>query len=397
MSSEWNLSHQGAISGTGAPNYLGGARGIHYFPRYPDNVRMVAIASGTDHSMTTINVHDTANPTFAGKLSGADSPNYLGGAQGIDVYVPANMAWVASYTDNSLIAIYLGSATSPTPTLIGVIRETGKKKYLLGCTSVHMVIIGTTRYAFVTAYTDNALTIIDVSDASKPSHVASIYGAGSPNWLGGAVNVKIHTIGASTYAFVAAQSDDSLTIINITTPDSPTFVASIRGAGSPNYLDGAAGVFVKTIEGVHYAFVTSKIDNSLSIFNVSTPASPVLVSVRHGNGSPYYLGGAQSVFIQTFNTVEVACITSGTDDSLTIFDVTSPANPVHLTFLQGIGSPYHLDLCSDVYALVVDSNLYIYVASQNDNAETNFQLIPPTVEVAYSIAPGAMLIINKGR
>ncbi|MHC4397451.1 MAG: hypothetical protein ACYS1A_17560 [Planctomycetota bacterium] len=56
-----------------------------------------------------------------------------------------------------------------------------------------------------------------------------------------------------------------------------SLVATIRGAGSPNYLNYPNGVFVATISGTEYAFVASMSDNALTIFDVSDPYNPTQV------------------------------------------------------------------------------------------------------------------------
>ena len=72
-----------------------------------------------------------------------------------------------------------------------------------------------------------------------------------------------------------------------------THVSSITGAGSPNYLDGSEGVFVSG----NYAYVASSIDDALSIFDISNPSSPTHVGSIRGRGSPNYLFCAYRVFV----------------------------------------------------------------------------------------------------
>ena len=95
------------------------------------------------------------------------------------------------------------------------------------------------------------------------------------------------------YAYVAAYDNDALTIFDISDPANPTHVGAITGAGSPNYLDGASGVYVSG----DYAYVASYHDPALTIFDISDPTNPIHVGAYISSGSPNYLDGAESVFI----------------------------------------------------------------------------------------------------
>ena len=50
-------------------------------------------------------------------------------------------------------------------------------------------------------------------------------------------------------------------------------IGSITGKGVPNYLGSAYSVYVSG----NYAYVASLFDNALSIFDISNPANPIHV------------------------------------------------------------------------------------------------------------------------
>ena len=178
------------------------------------------------------------------------------------------------------------------PSLVGVIRGTGSPNYLERATSVHVVTIGVTEYAFVASFFSDALSIFDVSTPATPSLVGVISGTGNPNYLNGAFGVRVVTIGVTEYAFVASNADDALSIFDVSTPSSPSHVGVISGIGSPNYLDEPLGVDIATIGGTEYAFVASRTDNSLSIFDVSAEAPVIAIATQGwGNLADKYLSG----------------------------------------------------------------------------------------------------------
>jgi len=97
------------------------------------------------------------------------------------------------------------------------------------------------------------------------------------------------------YAYVASSGDAALSIFDVSDPTAPSLAGVIRGAGSPNYLNGSRSIYVSG----KYAYVASSSDDALSIFDVSDPTAPTLAGVIRGAGSPNYLNTAVSVFVDT--------------------------------------------------------------------------------------------------
>ncbi len=274
------------------------------------------------------------------------------------------------------------------PSLTGVIFGAGSPNYLDGATSVKVVTISATEYAVVASRLDggDALTIIDISTPASPSLTGVISGAGSPNYLDGAWGLDIITIDVTEYAVVGARNDNSVTIIDISTPASPSFTGVISGAGSPNYLDYLYSVFVIVIGGTEYAIATSYLDNSVTIIDISIPASPSLTSVILGAGSPNYLEGAANVKVVALEGTEYAFVTSTIEDALTIFDVSSPASPSHVSVISGIGSPNHLDEAYGLDIVTIGSSVYAFVASVTDDSLSIFDVTAPPPSPSVAIA-----------
>jgi hypothetical protein len=88
----------------------------------------------------------------------------------------------------------------------------------------------------VTAYNDDSLQIVDISTPSSPSEVAYIQDA---TRLNGATNVVV----SGSLAYVTSFIDDSLQIIDISTPASPTLTGQLTDDAT-NMLNGASGIAV---------------------------------------------------------------------------------------------------------------------------------------------------------
>ena len=87
---------------------------------------------------------------------------------------------------------------------------------LLGAAAVSTFAIDGSTYAIVAATYDNGIQIVDVSDPSNPVPVSSATdGQGGFTELRGAYGVSTFVRGDSTYAIVAAYSDNGIQIVSI--------------------------------------------------------------------------------------------------------------------------------------------------------------------------------------
>ena len=87
---------------------------------------------------------------------------------------------------------------------------------LHGAQAVSTFVRGESTYAIVAATRDNGIQIVDVSDPSNPVPVSSATdGEGGFTELDGAIAVSTFAIDGSTYAIVAAYSDNGIQIVSI--------------------------------------------------------------------------------------------------------------------------------------------------------------------------------------
>lgn len=327
--------------------------------------------------------------TFAGKIQGAGSPNYLGGAYCVQVVDIGGdtVALVTAFDDNALGAFDVDDPTSIT--LRDSIQGTGGgPNYLSGASKVKMHTISATEYAFVTAYKDGALSAFNVSNPDSISQVGEITGDGTPNFLKGAYGLDIAEISSVVYAFVTSILDDALVVININNPASMSLSDTLTGAGSPNYLDGAHGVVVAQVSSVWYAFVVSFYDNALSVVNVNNPASISLVTAVEGEGSPDFLGGAHSVDLLTIGGTEYLFISSYYEDSLVIYDVSTPATPTYIAKITGGQSPNYLEEITGVQAIALSGIPFVFATGYLDDSVTAVRMSIPTAPLLGNSVQG---------
>src|SRR3989338_4979424 len=119
--------------------------------------------------------------------------------------------------------------------------------------------------------------------------------------LDGAISVYV----SGRYAYLAAQTADRLTIVDVSNPASPTTVGSVTDA----QLDTANAVYVTG----NYAYMAAETADGLTIVDVSNPSSPAIV----GSVTSTQLDSAYSVYVSG----RYAYVAAGGADRLTIVDV----------------------------------------------------------------------------
>ena len=343
----------------------------------------VVAAAQLSDKIVIFDISDPANPTSVGSLADGGSRE-LNGPVELDIATigGSTYAVVAAYDDNGIDIIDISDPTNPT----SVGRATHDSDYteLVNPYDVAITTIGDSTYAVVTAYTDDGIQIIDISDPTSPSATAALADSGgsfrclaaSHLCLNGPVDVEIATIGGSTYAVVAGSIDDGIEIIDISTPGSPSAVGRLTDRDDPTReLDGANGVAITTIGSSTYAVVTGTNDDGVSIIDISTPSTPVIVSELEdgtdtgvctaGNGERC-LDGPRDVEIETINGLTYAIVVSYLDDALTIIDITNVSNPSIVASIYN-SSTKELDAPKGVSIFTIGGSTYAVVGSTTDD------------------------------
>ena len=302
------------------------------------------IASGTDDSLTIIDISDPADPALVSEVYDGDGEfSRLNSA--FDVVVQGRYAYVTSFLDDSLTIMDISDPTDPV--LMSEVSN-GDGEFTKMNDAYGLFVAG--NYAYVVALGSHALNIIDISDPTDPDLMSAVYfGDGEFTRLLGASNVFV----SGNYAYVTSLSQSALTIMDISDPTDPVLMSEVyNGDGEFSHLSGLRDVNVSG----SYAYVVGS--GGFTIMDISDPTDPVLMSeVYDGDGEFSRLSGPFSLSISG----DYAYITSNTDDSLTIIDISDPADPALVSEVyDGDGEFSRLDaawgsVVSGGYAYVVGS------------------------------------------
>lgn len=155
----------------------------------------------------------------------------------------------------------------------------------------------------------------------------------------------------------SSSSDSSISVVEVSDLESPT---------SPTHINtGTKCTYDLHVEG-NYLYTSNWQDNSVDIFDISTPANPVLINTV-ANDATRALASSQSVYV-VGNTL----YTSSPADQFGVIDITDPLNPV----TQGLISDDATTALDYTYQIVVDGN-YAYVTALADSGVEVLDITDP--------------------
>ena len=253
---------------------------------------------------------------------------------------------------------------------------------------------GGSTYAAVTAYDDNGVQILDITDPSAITAAGNITGTGTPA-LDGAWGIATFTSGGSTYAAVTAYNDNGVQILDITDPYNVTAADSITNTATL-VLRGARGITTFESGGSTYAAVAAYTDNGVQILNITDPYS-VTAADSIGNTITRELDGARGITTFTSGGSTYAAVTGYVDDGVQILDVTDPSD---ITAAGGITNTdaLLLDGALGIATFTSGGSTYAAVTAYNDNGVQILDITNPSaVTAAGSVATSDTLLLNSSR
>ena len=279
--------------------------------------------------------------TLASVGNVVDGSNALNGVRGVAIATigSSTYAVAASEVDDGIQIIDISNPNSPSA--VGKLLDTDGTFELNGAVGLTITTIGGSTYAVVAANADSGISIIDISTPSSPSHVGLVSDDGD-KLLKNAYHVAIATIGGSTYAVVTGNGDDGIEIIDISTPSSPSSVGRLADdsdkggcTSSDVCLDNPVDVAIATIGGSTYAVVVAHNDDGVEIIDISDPTNPSSVGrITKADDTTRELNASNGLALATIGGSTYAVVTGHDDDGISIIDISTPASPVYVGELE---------------------------------------------------------------
>ena len=326
------------FDGSGGFGALNGANDVEVFTQGGRTYAIVAAIF--DGGVQIIDITNPIHPSpVSAVFDGSGGFGALNGARDAEVFTQGGRTYaiVAAWDDGGVQIIDITNPIHPSP-VSAVFDGSGGFGALNGAEDVEVFSQGGRTYAIVTAILDGGVQIIDITNPIHPAPISAVFdGSGGFGALDGARNVEVFTQGGRTYAIVTAYTDDGVQIIDITNPIHPTPVSAVfDGSGGFGALDGAWGVEVFTQGGRTYAIVTAWVDGGVQIIDITNPIHPTPVSaVFDGSGGFGALDGASDAEVFTQGGRTYAIVTAAGDDGVQIMDITPPTLDLAYSNLAG--------------------------------------------------------------
>ena len=338
------------------------------------NSRTYAVAiAARDDGFQVIDITDPYSPQATASITD-NSTLVLNGALAVDTFAIGSNHYAVVATgvfgtnEDGVQIIDITNPASPAATA-AIFDNQGGFDRLNGAYDVEVFVLGSGTYAAVAADADDSVTIIDVTNPSSPTETAVVTDGSAFTELDGATGLTVATIGQSTYVLVSSWSDDGVQIIDVTDPASPTAAAAVTDGGAYTELDGAYGIAAATIADRTYAVVASENDDGVQIINITNPSSPSAVAaVTDGGGGFDRLDNARQVVTLARDSGTYALVTAANDDGVQIIDISNPASPTAVTDVSNQRLVFH-ELAGAQHAVTFDigSNTFAAVAAYDDD------------------------------
>ncbi len=240
----------------------------------------------------------------------------------VDFSVPAN------YTSSSATQAYINNS-------LAQLSEQLNHKWKINSTTTYswaydVIVEG--NYAYMTNYLRDSVSIVNISNPASPTFVSEIINNAGTIRLDGAAGI----VKDGNYLYVASTVSDALQIINVTNPAVPTPAGQILNSPTTRRLNGARGIE----KSGNYVYITSDVDDAVVVIDVTTPTAPVW---RVALQNTTTLNGARDIkIVGTY-----AYIAAYDGDRLTIVNISNPLAPTvtwNVTDATNLNGAHHVEV-----------------------------------------------------
>jgi phosphodiesterase/alkaline phosphatase D-like protein len=272
---------------------------------------------GSQFGLAVIDVTDKANPTNKGYIQFPFGNVVSIAIVGNYAYVGGNVFFaIVDITDPANPVLAGGPDPIPNdPDFPGTIQDGEGGAKLSYVTSVKVV----GNYAYVTAQQDNALEIIDISDPGTPTHVAFVTSSAGAATISSPSSVCVQ----GNYAFITNQGATAYEIVDISTPTAPVHATKLTSTTSGPFLANSLG---STISGNYVYLGTGGGFEVLYLYNTPPPVAVIPTSATSSsltanwrtvhNSDGYYLDASADNFTTFLPGFEDLQIAAGTTSQL---------------------------------------------------------------------------------
>ncbi|OGH92509.1 MAG: hypothetical protein A2534_05225, partial [Candidatus Magasanikbacteria bacterium RIFOXYD2_FULL_39_9] len=204
------------------------------------------------------------------------------------IFVSGKYAYTANFTDNNITIVDVSNPAAP----IQISSTTA------GTGTYSVFVSG--RYAYTANFSSNNISVIDVSNPTAPRQVSTVNVGTSP--------YSIYVSGK--YAYVANFGSSNVSIVDISNPVAPRQISTVNVEANPQsiYVSG------------RYAYTANASSNTISVIDISNPSAPVQVATTSVGEGPH------SIYVSG----RYAYVANSTSNTISVVDISNPTAPVQV-------------------------------------------------------------------
>ena len=343
-----------------------------------------AVAAFHDHSVQILNITNPYNITAAGNIADTATYQYndtleLIGASGIATFESGGHTYAAvtAYRDDSVQILNITDPFNIIAT--DSITDTDTLELYTPYGIATFELDGHT-YAAVTAYDDDGVQILNITDPFNIIATDSITDTDTLE-LRGARSLTTFNTGGHIYAAVAARSDDGVQILNITDPFNITAADSITDTNTLE-LHGARDITTFESGGYTYAAVTAYTDDGVQILNITNPYN-ITAADSITDAGTLELYAANGIAIFNAGSHIYAAVAASVDDGVQILDITDPSDITAAASITN-GDNLRLDAPYGIATFESGGHTYVVVTTSLDNSVQIIRIDPAVPDTTIS-------------
>ena len=304
----------------------------------------------------------------------------------------STFALVTAFDDNGIQVIDI---TNPTNIIPGDSVTNNQRGFntLVAPRGITSAIIDSKNYALVTASgIPGGIQVINMTDPANLTPADSVTdGKRGFDMLDGAFDVTTVKIGSDTFALVTSSFDKGIQVINMTDPANLTPADSVTHGKDGFVLEKPSGITTVTIDGSTFALVTSSLANKIQIIDISDPTNIIPGdSVTDGLGGFNVLDGASGITTVKIGDSTFALIASQYDDGIQVINMTDPTNLIPVDSVTDGNEGFdELEGAYDITTVEIGSDIFALVASTDDDGIQVINMTnPANLTPVYSVTDG---------
>jgi 6-phosphogluconolactonase (cycloisomerase 2 family) len=230
--------------------------------------------------------------------------------------------------------------------------------------------VGNSQYLFATGINDNGLSVFSVLGDGTVTNVDNVFDDGTLE-LQGAESVTTAAVSGTTYLFASGFLDNGVSVFAVSADGTLTNVDNVNDDTTLE-LEGADGMVATVVDGNPFLFVAGFLDNGVSVFSIA--ADGTLTNVDNvTDDATLELNGAESVTTAVIGGVTYLFVTSSVDDGVSVFSVAADGTLSNVHNVTD-DATLELDRASSAATAVIGGTTYLFVSGSQDDGVSVFSV-----------------------